>query len=185
MRTFWKGIAAAALGIAMTAGASSATTVYYEGGGPGIQSDAPTADFVLGDFGRNPARRVIEVNGDVSLYGGILHRSPTRYQDAWTFDFGAGSYSVVFEYFRTTRRYNGELTVGGTNSYVLADAGTIDLGNLTGQVTFLIDATAYGRPREKAHWNVQVAAVPLPAGAALLLTGLGGLAIARRRRGQV
>lgn len=179
---FWKGLAAAALGFVLSTGASSAATVIYEGGGPGIQADAPTADQRLGDFGRNPARRVIEIAGDTSLYGGILHRNARQYQDAWTFDFGTGSYSVVFNYFRTTRTYNGLLTVAGTDDYRLENEGTIDLGRLTGEVTFLIDATAYGTPRERAHWNVQIAAVPLPAGAVLLLSGIAGFAAMRGRK---
>lgn len=180
--SFRKRLTAAALGMALSVGAASAATVIYEGGGPGIQPGAAAPDVVMGDFGRNPASEIINVTGNTIVYGGILHRNARLYQDAWTFDFGTGIFDVVFDFFRTTASYNGLLTVNGTDDYALNDAGTINLGSMSGSATFLIDATAAGQPRQRAHWSVTVAAVPLPAGGLLLLGGLGGLAMMRRRQ---
>lgn len=180
-------ILAAASCIALFGAVGNAATVIYEGGGPGVKPGSPAADQVLGDFGTSTGSPVLMITGDTSLYGGIAHTSASNFKDGWTMDFGTSLYDVVFNYEATTQSngsglFNGTLTVGGGTPIVLSGAGTVNLGVLTGAVTFLIDATAGGEPREQAFWDVQATQVPLPAGALLMLTGLGGIALVRRRK---
>ena len=185
LKTAAMGAALALSGLAANAATvHNVSGVVCEGGvQPAIGCAGAT---VLGDFGSNPANVVLEVAGDVSLYGGIAHASDTRYFDSWTMDFGTGVYDAVFN-FQTkgqTPLFDGVLTVAGSAlSFSTTGSGSLSLGSLTGVVTFVLDPIqGAGVAREEGTWDLQIAAVPLPGAAFLLLGALGGLAAAGRRK---
>ena len=100
-------------------------------------------------------------------------------------DFGSETYAGVFNWERVSDVFEGTLTVGST-VYTIDDVagGTIDLGDLTGLVSFSLDPVAGTHTGgERATWDlkVSVSAVPLPAGAFLMLSGLAGFAAMRRK----
>jgi len=161
--------------------------VIYEGG-VALAPGTPRPDRVLGDFDATIGDPLLLVAGDVEIYGGVAHRTTTLYRDAWTMDFGNTVFDGSFNWQNVRRNpFDGELRVGGV-THVLGDHGSIALSGLTGVVTFVVDPIAgiYGpSPDEVARWDLQLSAVPLPAGAWLLLAGLGGLGALRlgTRRG--
>jgi hypothetical protein len=192
--------AAFALG-ASAAGAATVSNVsgtVCEGGvTPADASGCPTGQN-LGDFNSDVTNPTLEVVGDTRIWGGVAHRSATEFQDNWTIDFGSKIFAGVFNWQvvlpeddrSASGIFDGELIVGGTSyTFTTGDplvnsTGSFGIGNLTGEVTFILDAVAgdFGfDPDEVATWDMELSQVPLPAGAWLLLTALGGLAVARRR----
>lgn len=171
-----------------TAGPLSAATlvsgVVYEGG-VAPASHAPAPDLRLGDFDATPGNPLLVVAGDVSLWGGVAHRRASRYTDAWAMDFGTGAFEATFNWQNTrSNPFDGLLRVGDAR-YALGNGGTLHLGTLSGLVQFEVDPRVgiFGPdPDEVATWDLQVTAVPLPAGGWLMLTGLAGLGLMRRRK---
>lgn len=181
-------IAAAAPFAAQEAAAVPVSGVAHEAGGPGVNPAAPAASpgQSFGDFSNAVGSPVLELTGDLALYGGVTHNGGggNKWRDGWTMDFGTSTYNVVFNWQPTTDAFDGELVVGAT-TYILGMTGlTIDLGPLSGVVSFLVDPIAGSilSEKESAHWDVQATAVPLPAGGVLLLGGLAGLAFFRKRK---
>ena len=188
-------IATAALGltVASTAGATTHSNVsgqVCEGGVPPAAASLCNAGLVLGDFNSAVADPTLEIVGDTRIWGGVAHRTTTTYQDNWTMDFGSDVYKGVFSWQPVSELFDASLTVGGGLPYIItttvnALGDSFSIGNLTGLVTFSLDAT-YGplshNPDQVATWDLQVSQVPIPAGGLLLLTAMGGLGFARRRK---
>ena len=178
-KTIAAGLAALALGTgtAIAATVENVSGVVYEGG-VAPASGAPPADITLGDFNSDIGDPTLIIVGDTAIYGGVAHRTRTRYFDSWSMDFGTRSYAAEFSWQKTSANFDGRLVVNGLQ-YDLGGAGAISLGNLNGLVTFNLDPL-FGRfgpnPDEVATWDLQVSEVPLPAGMVLMLTGIAGFA---------
>lgn len=173
--------------------ASAATFDNVKGvvieGGVAPAPSAPPPGLEIGDFNSAPGNPLLNVIGDTQIYGGVAHRFPGEYTDAWAMDFGTNVYELVFNWVKTSTDFDGQIVVNGVSTE-LSDSGSINLGRYTGLVTFDVDPI-YGlfsptrsnlRSHEVATWDLQVAAVPLPAGLVLMLSGLAGFGVMRRRQ---
>ncbi len=182
----------AAAGLLVTPAAAS--TILYSGSideSEGFNTPLGGADTTLSDFSNTTSDPTFGVSGDTTVFGYVANDSGTSATetDGWSIDFGSEIYSGSFSWSRVGSAFDGELVVG-RRAFVLPDflsSGTIDLGDLTGLVTFSFNpvAGAVSGP-EAATWELNltapVAAVPLPAGSVLLLTGLAGAAALRRKQ---
>lgn len=184
--TKMRATAAIALLAAALAGPATAATISNVQGvvreGNSHAAGTPAADIQVNDFNGALGDPLLELIGDTTIYGYVLHQGATTFTDAWAIDFGTGYYDTVFNWNKNSTNFDGELTVNGV-IYTLGASGSIALGNLTGVVSFLLDPIAGSfAPNESTFYSLEMSEVPLPAGAVLLLSGLAGLAVARRRK---
>jgi hypothetical protein len=189
MRAITTLVAGASLGLGLaTAVAASpipnVSGVWGEGGPNNNWANVASSNFIS-DTSNATTDPILEVVGPLTFHGTVTHQNTpnVRYKDGFTLDFGALTYAVTLSWDVTSQDgFDGEFTAGSDTRVVSGDTGTVDFGNLTGSVAFLIDPVA-GQlgPTETINWTLQATPVPLPAGVVLLLTGLGGLAIAKRR----
>lgn len=175
---------------AMTLGAPVMASTIYSGTineSQGNNPDGAGAEFTLSDFNTSVGDPTLTIGGDTTIFGYVAHQanSTSNWLDGWSMDFGSETYAGVFNWDRVSDVFEGTLTVGST-VYTIDDVagGTIDLGDLTGLVSFSLDPVAGTHTGgERATWDlsVSVSAVPLPAGAFLMLSGLAGFAAMRRK----
>jgi hypothetical protein len=187
---------------------NNASGNYIEGGvSPAAGAPVVTNDRKLGDFGPRLDDPLFKVVGDIAIWGGVAHRTTSRYYDNWSMDFGVAFYEGRFNWAKTSKGFDGRLIIGtetdvqailngdpgaldgGTTAQVVAlsaldGEGSVALSGLTGKLTFVIDpifGDLPNAPDEVATWDIQLSQVPLPAGAVLMLSGLAGLGLLRRR----
>jgi hypothetical protein len=157
----------------------------------------------FGDGGENSGPDVnLTFSGASSamIFGGVRGLNNNLYSDVFTIK-GNRLYQVTLSSIQFTDPGGIELTppavapfdatwsLGGTtvgtisnlvDPQVLSLSGVFDLSALT---VFDLDASGGGATDGNImEYKVTVSAVPLPAGAVLLLSGLGGVALLRRRR---
>ena len=102
---------------------------------------------------------------------GDFHNGPVADAD------GNVTYDYTYDLLNDDLFYS---TVGGPLDYTSADLMPLDLREYVIHGAFLDDGSYRATLPVAA---AEISPVPLPAGAALLLTGLAGFGIARRRRG--
>jgi hypothetical protein len=184
--------AAAAVTTVMTVASASATTIGFA---EGSRSAVPGVTIIANDVQGMPARAfnvgtlgagdVINIFGAisnnfdgyafdvtakafrVSLIGeGLVPRGSTASQTSVVVNLleGVAPYTILDDVFLATSALPGNpvLFRGPTGSYVIQVDGTATAG--------------------AADYDLQIAAVPLPAAGLLLLAGLGALGVAGRRR---
>ncbi|GIT90088.1 hypothetical protein JANAI62_04290 [Jannaschia pagri] len=182
----------------LLAGAASAATVVSGNVCEFDGNPTPfggTCDYSSKDYNTSVSADSFTLAGETSFYGYVAHVKNKGYSDGWTVDFGAKSYQVDFNWQAITQNFDGILNVqevsnGTTSALSFSTAngptGSFDLGRLNGVWTFDFNPVAgvfSGNPREEGNWDLQVAAVPLPAAGVLLLAAFAGLgAMGARRR---
>lgn len=187
--SFISAIAVAATAFfAVSANAATIDNVsgVYDESGRAV-SNAPSDAVQWRDFDETAGNPQLNIVGDTHIFGFVAHRSDgdePRFTDQWAMNFGTDQYRAVFRWTNLSSVFDGQFVVNGAQ-HLLGASGEIELGLLTDTVQFNLDPIfgSFGvTPNERANWEIQVQAVPLPAGGLLMLSGLAGLAMVRRRK---
>lgn len=190
-----KTLSAAVLGLAVFAGAASATSIgFTEGARPLVAGTTPVGgDAPNGapgfDLTASLMGGVAQAGDTVDLFGRIV-TAKDAYQFESAADFtvsfiddafrleGAGSNTSVFRLID-----NATMMEVAASTFVDAAGTGLIFGASAGDYTFIVDgATVPGNAAALYDVQFATAPIPLPAAAPLLVAALGGLAMMRRRR---
>lgn len=191
MRILGLALAAAVAIPLATAGIANAAPIsgnisgnVQENGPKPLNPWAPGGTPLYDDFSNGTGNPSFSLVGDTNIFGTVRHASSTNFKDGWTMTLDR-AYKIAFRWApHAGSLFDGDFNWGGNTFSFAGTGGPSVLGILgAGTHSFQVDATAGSLPPiEDGYWSVHATVVPLPAGAVLLLSALGGLALFRSRK---
>ena len=145
-------------------------------------------DKTIGDLANSAPGNSVNFLGEGTLYGYVADKAGTNntlYPDYAQITLATDSV-ITFTLFNTDKAFDALLSFGTFTQLVNQTTSTVSFIAKAGLNSFILDTTAdpaiNHQAKNGSDYMIEIAPVPLPAGALLMLTGIGGLLAARKKR---